>query len=127
MGGMVAMRFALRHPQRLKSLILMDTAAEPLTIFPQALREQLAKEVRANGCASRVKMMREMPVGDAQQRGVDFLGSDEHWRRIELKLSQMDPEAWVALGDDMSKQSSLLPDSGWESTTIIVGQHDDPL
>ena len=43
-------------------LILMDTAAEPLTIFPQALREQLAKDVRANGCASRVKAMREMPV-----------------------------------------------------------------
>ncbi|HTO59471.1 MAG TPA: alpha/beta hydrolase, partial [Pseudomonadales bacterium] len=48
MGGMVAMRFALKHPKRLKSLILMDTAAEPLTIFPPAIREQLAKDVRAN-------------------------------------------------------------------------------
>ncbi len=43
MGGMVAMRFALRYPERLTSLILMDTAAEPLTIFPQALREQLGE------------------------------------------------------------------------------------
>ena len=128
MGGMVALRFALRYPERLTSLILMDTAAEPLTISPQALREQLAKEVRANGCASRVKMLREMPMGDAQRRGVDFLGSDEHWRRIELKLSQMDPEAWVALSDDMAKQTSLLPDLGTLEmpTTVIVGENDVP-
>ncbi len=128
MGGMVAMRFALRYPERLESLILMDTAAEPLTIFPQALREQLAREVRANGCASRVKMEREMPIGDAQKRGVDYIGTDEHWRRIELKLSQMDPEAWVALADDMAKQTSLLPALGALAipTTIIVGEHDVP-
>ncbi len=105
MGGMVAMRFALRHPRRLKSLILMDTAAEPLTVFPQALREQLAKDVRANGCAGRIKMMRDMPMSEAAARGRDYLGEDEHWRRIELKLSQMDPEAWVALGNDMSNQT----------------------
>ncbi len=112
MGGMVAIRFALRHPQRLKSLILMDTLAEPLPMFSKTIRDQLAKDVRANGCASRVKMMREMPMGDAQKRGIDFLGSDEHWRRIELKLSQMDPEAWVALSDEISSQKSRLPDLG---------------
>jgi pimeloyl-ACP methyl ester carboxylesterase len=128
MGGMVAMRFALRHPERLTSLILMDTAAEPLTIFPQSLRDQLANEVRANGCASRVKMMREMPMSDAAARGRDFLGSDEHWRRIELKLSQMDPEAWIALGNDMAQQKSLLADLAAidAPTTIVVGEHDVP-
>jgi len=128
MGGMVAMRFALRYPQRLTSLILMDTAAERLTIFPQALREQLAQDVRANGCASRIKMMRDMPMNDAQARGRDFLGEDEHWRRIELKLSQMDPEAWVALGNDMSSQAGVLAQLGAIDipTTVIVGEHDTP-
>ena len=43
---------------------------------------------------------------------MDFLGADEHWRRIELKLSQMDPEAWVALGNDMSNQTGVLSDLG---------------
>ena len=32
MGGMVSLRFALRCPERLRSLILMDTAAEPRLI-----------------------------------------------------------------------------------------------
>jgi pimeloyl-ACP methyl ester carboxylesterase len=128
MGGMVAMRFALRHADRLKSLILMDTAAEPLTVFPKALREQLAREVRENGCASRIQMMRDMPMNDAQARGRDFLGETEHWRRIELKLSQMDPEAWVALGNDMSNQKAVLAELSAVSvpTTIIVGEHDVP-
>lgn len=128
MGGMVAMRFALRYPERLASLILMDTAAEPLTMFPRALREQLAVEVRANGCASRIAMMRQMPMNDAQARGRDYLGEDEHWRRIELKLSQMDPEAWIALGNDMSNQPALLPELREIEipTTIIVGEHDAP-
>jgi len=128
MGGMVAMRFALRYPERLASLILMDTAAEPLTIFPPTLREHLAKEVRANGCASRVTMMRELPMGDATARGRDFLGNDEHWRRIELKLSQMDPEAWVALGDEIANQPSVLSELHAIEipTTILVGEFDVP-
>jgi pimeloyl-ACP methyl ester carboxylesterase len=128
MGGMVALRFALRHPHRLASLILMDTSAEPLTIFTPALREQLAKEVRANGCASRVGAMRAMPMGDAQARGRDFVGADEHWRRIELKLSQMDPEAFVGLSEAIAVQPSVLGQLAALDvpTTIIVGEHDLP-
>ena len=128
MGGMVALRFALRYPRRLASLILMDTAAEPLTLFPAALREQLAAGVRANGCGFRLDAMRAMPMSDAQARGRDFLGETEHWRRIELKLSQMDPEAWIALGDEMSKQMSLLGElaSIAVPTTVIVGAYDSP-
>jgi pimeloyl-ACP methyl ester carboxylesterase len=128
MGGMVALRFALRYPQRLNSLLLMDTAAEPLTIIPPALRAQLAAEVRANGCAGRLAMMRQMPMSDAAARGRDYLGEDEHWRRIELKLGQMDPEAWVALSDELAGQPSLLEDLAAIRcpTTIIVGQYDTP-
>jgi pimeloyl-ACP methyl ester carboxylesterase len=128
MGGMVALRFALRYPQRLESLMLMDTAAEPLTIFPPALRAQLAAEVRANGCASRLAMMRQMPMPDAAARGRDYLGEAEHWRRIELKLGQMDPEAWVGLGDELANQPSLLGDLAAIRcpTTVIVGEFDTP-
>jgi pimeloyl-ACP methyl ester carboxylesterase len=128
MGGMVALRFALRYPERLTSLLLMDTAAEPLTIFPAALREQLAKDVRANGCASRLDMMRQMPMSDAAARGRDYVGTEEHWRRIELKLNQMDPEGWVGLGNELANQPSILDKLRAIDcpTTIIVGEHDIP-
>ena len=128
MGGMVAMRFALQHPKRLQSLILMDTAAEPLTVFPPAVREQLAKDVRANGCASRLDLMKGMPMSDAQKRGVEFLGATEHWRRIELKLGQMDPEAWVGLGDEIANVPPALPQlpAIKTTTTIICGEADVP-
>jgi 3-oxoadipate enol-lactonase len=128
MGGFVALRFALRYPERLTSLLLMDTAAEPLSILPAALREQLAKDVRANGCASRLDMMRQMPMSDAAARGRDYLGSEEHWRRIELKLNQMDPEGWVGLSNELANQPPLLDKLHAIEcpTTIIVGEHDTP-
>jgi pimeloyl-ACP methyl ester carboxylesterase len=128
MGGMVALRFALAHPQRLESLLLMDTAAEPLTLFPAALRDKLVAEVLEKGCAFRLDTMRHMPMSDAAARGVDYLGSDEHWRRIELKLNQMDPYAWAGLSDEMSSQKSLLEQLGniHCPTTVLVGEFDTP-
>ncbi len=128
MGGMVAMRFALAHPQRLHSLMLMDTAAEPLTLFPAALRDKIIAEVLEMGCAFRLDTMRAMPMSDAAARGRDFLGADEHWRRIELKLNQMDPHAWAGLSNEMSSQASILDQlrSVRIPTTVLVGEFDTP-
>ncbi len=128
MGGMVALRFALRYPARLTSLLLMDTAAEAITLVPRRMRDQLAQDLRANGCASRYTAIRAAPMNAAQTRGRDYLGSDEHWRRIELKLTQMDPEAWIALSDEFAQQSPLLDRLAAISvpTTILVGEHDTP-
>ena len=128
MGGMVALRFALAHPERLQSLILMDTAAEPLDFFPAALREKIFANVRANGCQALLDGMRGREHSAAERRGIDYLGETEHWRRIELKLAQMDPQAWVGLVRDMQDQPSLLAalDSIRIPTTVLVGEFDLP-
>jgi pimeloyl-ACP methyl ester carboxylesterase len=128
MGGMVALRFALAHPGRLQSLILMDTAAEPLGLFPAELQVRIFENVRAHGCSALLDGMRARARSRAEQRGIDYLGETEHWRRIELKLTQMDPEAWVGVVGDMQDQPSLLPALGSLTmpTTILVGESDLP-
>jgi len=51
MGGYVALRFAERHPERLKGLILADTRAGPDTEEVRAARTQAIFQVRRHGMA----------------------------------------------------------------------------
>jgi pimeloyl-ACP methyl ester carboxylesterase len=126
MGGMVAIRFALAQPERLASLILMDTAAEPLSLFPAKAREAIAAKVLADGIDA--DTIKATPVSAAAQRGIDYLGAEEHWRRIDEKLSQMDRHAFVELAASMASAPSLLDalPSIETRTTILVGAADTP-
>ena len=128
MGGMVAMRAVLAQPQRFASLILMDTSPGPLELFPPETQAQLNSIVSTQGCVALVDGMRGRPQPEAVRRGIDHLGEQEHWRRLRVKLEQMDPQAFVDFGgllaDHPSVQASL---QGIElPTTIIVGAEDKP-
>lgn len=126
MGGMVAMRAALASPHRIESLVLMDTAAEPLAMFPAKARQAMAAKVLADGIDA--SAMRSMPVSAGAQRGIDYLGADEHWRRIDEKLAQMDRHAFVDLSNGMAAATPLLDQLAAikAPTTILVGEHDTP-
>ncbi len=128
LGGMVAMRAVLAHPERFSSLILMDTSPMPIEIFPQGVRDQLVGLVHREGCEALVDMMRGQPMSPAQQLGVDFLGEAEHWRRISAKLSQMDPQAFADLSQQLADAEPLLAQLTELScpTTIVVGAKDEP-
>jgi pimeloyl-ACP methyl ester carboxylesterase len=125
-GGMVAMRAALQHPHRFSSLILMDTSASPLALFAtEAIRTTVLDLVRAKGCQGLLDNMRGQPRTPAAQRGVDYLGEAEHWRRIGEKLVQMDPSAFVELIGAMADQNLLAELAAIDCpVTIIVGEHD---
>lgn len=128
LGGMVAMRAVLSAPDRFRSLILMDTAASSLPDPLAQSRQRLNALVLEQGCTALLPRMREGRPGPAQQRGIDLLGEDEHWRRIEVKLEQMDAEAFVELGTLLRDQPPL---SGRLETircvtTVLVGEHDTP-
>ena len=62
------------------------------------------------------------------QRGIDYLGESEHWRRIRVKLAQMDPEAFVALGNELRNHCSIVDELSTVTcpTTIVFGEKDLP-
>ncbi|MCZ6641539.1 MAG: alpha/beta hydrolase [Gammaproteobacteria bacterium] len=128
LGGMVVMRAVIQHPARFRSMILMDTTAEHIEMWSDDVRAQLGGLVEEEGCQALLPMMRSQPVNKAQQRGVDYLGEEEHWRRIGIKLAQMDPEAFAAFGAELSKFESRLKALKTIRcpTTVLVGAKDAP-
>ena len=128
LGGMVVMRAVLARPERFRSVILMDTAPYALNLFDEGVRRNLNRMVTDAGCAALLDGMQNQPQRAVVQRGIDFLGEQEHWRRIRVKLEQMDPQAFVGLGRELSANASVLQDLEriGVPTTIIVGAEDEP-
>ena len=128
MGGMVALHTVLKDVQRFRSLILMDTSAQPIATMKKNIADQLANTVTQQGCAALVSMMRGVPLSSPVKRAIEFLGEAEHWRRIQLKLEQMDPEAFVAIGQAM--RNHQISDEQLAQitcpTTVVVGADDKP-
>lgn len=128
MGGMVVLRALLRAPERFRSLILMDTAPHGITLFNPEMRARLVAMVQEDGCQVLVSGMKGQPQPPSVQRGIDFLGEMEHWRRIQVKLEQMDPSAFDDLGDELANQIAVTDQLHRISvpTSIIVGEDDKP-
>lgn len=128
LGGMVVMRALLANPERYHSAFLMDTAPYGVNLFEEKIRKQLNALVLENGCANLLRGMQGQPQNPVVQRGIDYLGEGEHWRRIRIKLEQMDPQAFVELGAALADQPPVLTalKSLKLPTTVIVGEHDKP-
>lgn len=128
MGGMVALRAVLQHPDRFRSLILMDTTPLPVKLMDEGAWQTLKGLIQKEGCQAMLESMRGQSIAPAVQRSIDYLGESEHWRRIRVKLTQMDPAAFIDLGGAMEHQASLvelLPEIDCPAT-VIVGKHDQP-
>ena len=132
LGGMLALRFVLEHPERIASLVLMDTAPRAIDGSAARMFEMGAKLLREQGASALVSVMRGGAFpgnADPQSpmaRSVARMGEDVFWRRIERKLAAMDPEAFSGLAREMSDQSPLddrLGEIGCP-TTVMVGEGD---
>ena len=128
MGGMVALRFALAHPERVLSLVLMDTAARPFRLMPPTVLEGARAVIEARGMEGLFEVMRagDRPRAEASHRFEETLGSDRYWDRIGAKLRQMDPAAFVTLGGaQLEGVLERLPEIRCP-TLVLVGAQDLP-
>ncbi len=128
LGGMVALRFVLARPERVASLILMDTSSEPMGLMAKQAMEAIGKVVREQGMGPVAAGARSRERAPAQQRSVERMGEERYWQRIETKLGQMDPEAFATLGVALADHTPVTDRLGEIAcpTLVLVGAEDVP-
>lgn len=124
LGGVVAMSYAVRRPDVLASLVLMDTSGEPDFQVP----EQVA-EIAAVGREAGMAVVAQLVVDflRVQAEGVAAM-SDEVVDKMVAKLAATDVEAFEALARELN---SFEPVQGLDvlavPTTVVVGELDTGL
>ena len=119
MGGIVAMRYALDNPGRLRSLLLMDTGA----------RGQRPHR-RPRDDARRVRRRLDQGMLAVYDLIAPFLGAGDEGHqareRVRRSYEQMDVAAFTSLGEELLSYPSVLPrlTSLEVPTTVLVGEHD---
>jgi len=124
MGGMVALRFVLAHPQRVASLILMNTSpGAPEGLSREAL-EAAAGLARVQGMEELQRRVEERGLAEAGADGAQ--GDAGYWLHHRRRYAAMDPEAYGALGAAMLDQQSLQARLGEIAcpTLVLVGAED---
>ncbi len=117
MGGMVVMRYALAHQDRLTSLVLMDTAGEPPKGVPMEDFFRAGIDVvRSGGMEAIAAVMGPMTPEEDRDRAL-------------AGLRAMDPAAFIGLAEALIDHPSALDQLGAlrVPTTVLVGEHDLPL
>ncbi len=129
MGGMIAMRFALKHPQMVQALLLCDTAAAMASDSPwfrqiEANRSAIETFVRSQGVLA---VMRNLYAQRAQLTGFSLpaelpAGVLRHIDRLE----KMSADGFLGGGRALGEQESVLdrlPEIA-APTLIVTGEQD---
>jgi pimeloyl-ACP methyl ester carboxylesterase len=127
MGGMVALRLTLAHPERVDSLVLMDTAQRPIG-GTRGIRAMagVASWMPPRWMWRLVRSRRDkLPV--PMQQAAQAMGPDRYWERLRVKLEAMDRAAYRPLAREISTQVPLTPRLGEIRcpTLVIVGEEDE--
>ncbi len=131
MGGMVALRLALARPERVASLILMDTAPGPLRDLPLETFRLAWRVARESGMEVLQGMVRARAAEDPTRTGADRRleaerGPEWYWERHRRRFLAMDPVAYAELGRELVEQQSLVPRLSEIrcASLVLVGEED---
>ena len=130
LGGMVALRFALAHPERVESLILMDTSDQSHGTMPGWLHRAIKFATRRIPMRWHWRVIRanRRKLPEPMQRAAREMGTERFWTRIRKKLEAMDPVAFDQLLGEIMKQESVTERLGEIRcpTLVMVGDQDTP-
>ena len=131
LGGMVALRLALRASERVASLVLMDSAARALTFLPEGPFRLAWTVARSAGMQKLQAIVRERAGADALRTEADRRlerewGAERYWERHRERFCAVDPEAYAGLGRELIEQQPLVPRLGEVRcpTLVLVGEGD---
>jgi pimeloyl-ACP methyl ester carboxylesterase len=131
LGGMLAQRVALLAPERVASLVLLSTSAEPLAWINEDLLALAARIGREQGMAKVAELQRALAANDAARSEPDRRlerewGAKRFWAWRSARVAATDPAAYPALGRAMKSAADLRAQLAGIAcpTSVIVGALD---
>ncbi len=132
MGGMAVLRVALEAPERIRSLLLMDTSAAPLQDVNLDALEMAEKIAREQGMAALAQLLRNVEANSPERtraaRSHQEAWGERYWEWRAARIEQLDPAAYAAFVHAMVGQESQLERLREirVPTAVIVGSQDAP-
>ena len=129
MGGMIAQRLVLAHPDRVSALVLMDTGGEALPIDPdlRAAAIELARSGGTGAVADVVATMSGPLDNEGYRRHVEE--DPSYAARGDRNLRASSPAMYAAMLAAITDQDptyDALAETVRCPTLVIVGEHDTP-
>ena len=127
-GGMIALRFALAHPECVASLIAMDTAPEAPEGYARWIFERGGELGRIEGMAElqrRIEAVTRKAEGSPSEAHYAQWPVD-YWEHHRMRYRALDPNAYEHLAYAMLDQESVVSRLEEIScpTLVVVGEDD---